>query len=388
MERSKASEGVARADLQRLLFVATLGLAAAIVTWFIYLSVPVASWLGADFRVFWAASRLPGGMVYDQAALMAALVALGETGLRAFVSPPTLLLAMKPLAAMPMWAACAIWTALGLTLFISAVERSAGRPALLALPVAPAFHWAVIAGQVTLIVGGLIHWALVLLSRRPTAAGILFACAALLKPQAALLVPVALIASREWRALLSALAAGATVGIVSLLLQGPPLWFGWLEAVADFDALIRSNGFIANGITPAALSHSAGLGGSAALATAAGGALLGLACCWHVFRRSDDPALRGGAIVCGSLLCTPYALPYEAASLLPAAALLLTRPGVRRASLPAAALAICFPFSPTTPIIFAAGLLWAVWAKPSSSWPEPSSSEPLSSPVPSSPAGP
>jgi hypothetical protein len=376
------------ADLQRLMFVATLGLSAAIVTWFIYLSVPVAAWLGGDFRVFWAAARLPESDAYDQTALNAVLVALGETGLRAFVSPPTLLLAVEPFAQVALWPAYALWTTLGLALFVTATKRSAGTLSLLVLPVAPAFHWAVIAGQVTLIVGGLLYGGLVLLARRPIAAGILFACAALLKPQAALLVPLALIAGRHWRPLFAALAAGAAGGVVSLLLHGPTIWFDWLAAVRDFDALIRSNGFIANGITPAAFAHGAGIEGAAAIAVVAAGALLGIACCWHVFRRSDDPALRGGAIVCGSLLCTPYALPYEAAALLPAAALLLTRPHVPRATLPAAALAICFPFSPLTIGIFAGGLIWVTSkAKPSSS-PQPSSSEPLSSPGPSSPPAP
>ena len=375
-------------DLQRLLFVATLGLAAAIVTWFIYLSVPVAAWLGGDFRVFWAAARLPESAAYDQAALTAALMPLGETGIRAFVSPPTLLLAIEPFARMPLWLAYILWTALGLALFVAAGERSSGRLSLLVLPVAPAFHWAVIAGQVTLIVGGLLYGGLALLARRPVAAGMLFACAALLKPQAALLVPLALIAGRHWRALFAALAAGVAGGIVSMLLQGPAIWFSWLAAVRSFDALIRSNGFIANGITPAAFAHATGIHGPAATAVVAGGALLGVACCWHVVRRSDDPALRGGAIVCGSLLCTPYALPYEAAALLPAAALLLTRPHVARASLPAAALAICFPFSPLTIAIFAAGLIWAASKARLSFSPEPSSSEPLSSHDPSSPPAP
>jgi hypothetical protein len=380
MNGSKTLDG---ADLRRLLFVATLGLSAAIVTWFIYLSVPVSAWVAGDFRVFWAAARLPESAAYDQAALTAALMPLGETGLRAFVSPPTLLLAIEPLARMPLWPAYALWTAIGLALFVAAGERSAGRLSLLVLPVAPAIHWAVLAGQVTLIVGSLLYGGLVLLARRPVAAGILFACAALLKPQAALLVPVALIAGRHWRSLFAALAAGAAGGIVSLLIQSPTLWFSWLAAVRDFDALIRSNGFIANGITPAAFTHGTSIEGAAALAVVAGGALLGIACCWHVFRRSDDPALRGGAVVCGSLLCTPYALPYEAAALLPAAALLLTRPNVPRATLPAAALAICFPFSPLTVAIFAGGLIWAASkAKPSSS-PEPSSSGPLSSEQPS-----
>ena len=347
-------------DARALGVVVTLGVSAAVSFWFLYVSVPVAAWVAGDFRVFWLAAQLPESLIYDPVRLSTALAAHGETGLRAFVSPPSFLFAAKPLTALPLFPAYLIWTAAGLGLFLIASERAAGKISLLILLAAPAFHWAVIAGQVTLLVGALLHGGVLLLSRRPLVAGLLFAVAALLKPQAALLVPLALIAAGQWRTLLAAAAAGTAAGLLCLLVQSAQLWFAWVEAVGAFDTLIRGNGFIANGVTPAALAHSAGAAGLTGTFIVAAGALLGIVCCWHVFRRSDDAALRTGAIICGGLLSTPYALPYEAALLLPAASVLLTQPKAPRCSLPAAGIAVVFPFSGVAIALFAIGLLWAV----------------------------
>jgi hypothetical protein len=146
-------------------------------------------------------------------------------------------------------------------------------------------------------------------------------------------------------------------GLASLALQGANLWFEWFRAISAFAELIRANGFIGKGITPSALAYGLQAQDLAETAIVAGGAMLGLTCCWYVFTRTKDPALRGGALVCSSLLCTPYALTYEAASLLPAAAALLTGRHTGVATLMTAALVVCFPFSPLTVMFFAIGMI-------------------------------
>src|SRR5450759_1306515 len=70
-----------------------------------------------------------------------------------------------------------------------------------------------------------------LLERRPVAAGMLFGLF-VYKPHLALLIPVALIAGRQWRALI---AAGVTTVIVlalSVVLFGPDVWADWLRNVS------------------------------------------------------------------------------------------------------------------------------------------------------------
>jgi hypothetical protein len=338
-----------------VILILTIGLAITSAALLIYVTMPMPASIAADFKVFWTAGQLEQPLVYDFAAVTAAIP--GETGLRPYLSPPTLLLAMSPLAAMPLWPAFVLWSVAGLAFFCAASSRVAGKASVPILLAAPAFHWAFIAGQVTLLVGGLIYFGLACLKRRPIAAGLLFACAALLKPQAALLIPVALIAGGHSRALGAAIAAGAVGGLVSIALQGPPLWLGWLGAMAAFSELIQASGFISKSITPAGSVHWWNIQGAAETAIIASGALLGLFCCWFVFRKSDDAALRGGAVICGALLCTPYAMGYEAMPLLPAAAALLTRRSTGGAALIAASLIVFFPFSSLSIVFFALGLI-------------------------------
>jgi hypothetical protein len=337
------------------IWTVTLALALTSSILLIYVSMPMPASIAADFKVFWTAGQLEQRLVYDFAAVTAAIP--GETGLRPYLSPPTLLLAMAPLAAMPLWPAFLLWTIAGLGFFCVASSRVAGKASLIFLLAAPAFHWTIVAGQVTMLVGGLIYFGLACLSRRPATAGLIFACAALLKPQAALLIPVALLAGAHYRALTAATVAGTIGGLAALALQGPELWFGWVRAIGAFSELIQSSGFISTSITPTAFAHRWGMQGVAETATIATGAMLGLICCWSVFRKSDDAALRGGAVICGALLCTPYAMGYEAAPLLPAAAALLTRRSTGTASLMTASLICFFPFSSLSIGFFALGLL-------------------------------
>jgi hypothetical protein len=338
-----------------VLLIGTLALAIVSAVLLIYVSMPMPASIAADFKVFWTAGQLEQPLVYDFAAVTAAIP--GETGLRPYLSPPTLLLAMAPLAEMPLWPAFLLWSVGGLAFFCAASSRVAGKASILILLAAPAFHWTLVAGQVTLLVGGLIYFGLASLSRRPIAAGLIFACAALLKPQAALLIPVALIAGGHYRALGAASAAGMVGGLVSVALQGPGLWLGWLGAIRAFSELIQSSGFIGKSITPAGFAYWSGVGGSAETAIIAAGALLGLICCWLVFRKTDDAALRGGAVICGALLCTPYAMGYEAMPLLPAAAALLTRRSTGAATLLTASLIVFFPFASLSIAFFALGLI-------------------------------
>lgn len=341
----------------------------------LYVPMIEAGNLAQDFKVFWTAARVPGALVYDSAALTAAQLPLtGEIGPRPFVSPPSSLALLHPFGHLPFWIAFAAWTLLFTLLFVAVVARTAGRTAAALVLIAPAVQFAAAAGQITLLVGALVLGGLMLLARAPLLAGLLLAAAALLKPQALVLLPLGLIAAGQVRTLLVATLAGAAAGLLCLWIQGPALWWAWADAMLAFSALLENTTLPRKGIAPASLAHLFGLQGAYLGAATITFGALGAFVVWRIFRRSADPILRGGAVACGYLLATPYAMPYEGALLAPAAALLLIRPQTAPVTRFLSPVALCFPFSPVVTLGFAAALVSAV-SRPSLS---PSAS--LSSP--------
>jgi hypothetical protein len=187
--------------------------------------------------------------------------------------------------------------------------------------------------------------ALYWLKPRPALAGVLFGIAGALKPQALVLLPLALLATREWRALLTAAATVALVVLVSALVFGLGAWTDWIAAVPRFQRMVMSSPGLQRGmITPTALGHTLKLDPGALdvwrLAFGLGAAVMA----WMVFRRTADPARRLAALLGGGLFVTPYAMHYDAALLAPAAALMLThrtQPGRWIAAVIAGAMLCC-----------------------------------------------
>lgn len=281
-----------------------------------------------DFTVFWTAARSPPAIIYDTDAITRAQAPLigDREGPRPFVNPPSFLPWLAPFAHLPFLTALAIWNALGLLALGLAAKRLLSWREMMLAAVAPPLVLAVAAGQVTLFVSALTIVALLNLGVRPLVAGALFGLAATIKPQAVFLVPLALIAGAHWRALLAAAASGAVVGLACLMLQGPSLWLSWLDALSGFVEVSQRFFLIRRGATPGNLAYLIGLTGPAKTALVIAGAVLGIAMVWVTFRRSQDVKLRLGALVAGSILCLPYAMPYEATPLLiPAAGMLLDR---------------------------------------------------------------
>jgi hypothetical protein len=182
-------------------------------------------------------------------------------------------------------------------------------------------------GQVALLVGACVIGGVLLLPRRPVLAGVLFAVAALIKPPTVVLVPLALIAAREWRALAACLIAGAAGGLASLAFEGIDTWMRWFGALHEFSRFLATSTVIEKGVSPATIMRLAGVSGSAALAFQIVCGLLGVVLAWSAFRRTDDPLVQLAALTTGCLLVTPYAMTQEMAPMLPfvAAALLNDR---------------------------------------------------------------
>lgn len=293
--------------------------------------------LGADFLPLWTAGHMAWtdpGHIYDFVAVTRAQAWLVPQFhcLRPYAYPPTALLVLAPLGAMPFWPALAVWTALSFTPFVAAGARLAvGRTglALLLLILSPAVVLGALAGQTAMLVAGLATLAVIELDGRPRLAGVLLALVAVLKPQAVLLAPVALVASGAFEALASAaLAAGALLA-ASIVGFGFARWPEWLASLRSFQMVVESTPNLMRGvITPYGVAHDLGLPDPAAAVCRGAFALVGLLLVWRVFARTSDPATRLAALGAGSLMAAPYAMSYDGTLLAaPAVALALRLDG-------------------------------------------------------------
>jgi hypothetical protein len=289
----------------------------------------------ADFDVFWAAAR-HWRAPYDPALVTQLKAALHIKGALPFVYPPTFLLAAWPFGLLPLKFAFPLWSGISAGLFILAASFVV-RPvwAALALFIVPPVVLAIAPGQTSLLVGAAAMAGFTLKARRPALAGLLFAAAACIKPQAMILAPIVLWG--DWRVLRWALIGGLSLILASFVF-GPALWPQWLHALGDFAGVMPRT----DRINPSVLF--AGPGWMATLA------LLGVWLAW----RSRDMA----GLVCGALCLTPYAHEYDLAPLAPLALSWLIgwkTQGWSRA-LAGAALLAGFVASPLAALVFLVGL--------------------------------
>lgn len=309
--------------------------------------------LGIDFLPMWAAAHqafIHPHWVYNFALLTKFQHPLlaNFVGVRPFVYPPPALLLFAPFGFAPFSVANAIWTAAGVALILWTMSTQLKSPrllVLLAMVLSPASVLVMITGQVTFLIATLAVTGVLSLKQRPILAGVLFGLACAIKPQSLVLLPVALIAVKQWRALAATALTAAAAVVASVVVLGFDSWLDWLTALKAFERIVMdSPGFQKGMITPTAFGITLHLDPGALITWRLGFGIGAIALAWNVFRKTEDPARRLTALVGGSLFITPYAMHYDAALLAPAAALMLTHrpsPGAWVAALAAGALLCC-----------------------------------------------
>lgn len=267
-----------------------------------------------DYGMFWLAGIFAqhgqAALLYDHAryAALAAQLLPYKTGWWPFVYPPTILLPAWIISALPL-AAGYYLISLVLLLASIALLRRASIPlwcifaGLISFPA----MWNLYLGQFGLLCGALLVFGLARLWTRPVLGGGALSLLAV-KPQYALLVPVAVLAARQWRAV----AAGA-LGVVALLglgwaLGGAAMFTAYLgPGRAAMQALLTAppsaQGYQAMGSSVFWLLRGLHFGTSAAYA---GQGLVSAACTllvWQCWRQGETPL---AATVFCTLLASPY----------------------------------------------------------------------------------
>jgi hypothetical protein len=268
-----------------------------------------------DFVSYWAAARLadagnPAG-AYDVALHRSVeLGAIPLAGALPFAYPPCFLIVAAPFGLLAYPAAAVGWVLLTFAAYGAAIRRWAAGRIWLALSFPPLLVNA-ITGQAGMLIAALFALGMALLPKRPFAAGLLLGLL-VVKPQLGLVLPLALLAGREWRAIAGAAASSIGLVVLSLLLFGWEPWQAWLGN-AGLIASIASEGLAGwhrmAGVYGAL--RLAGLGPGAAwiahglVALAAAGA----ACL--IWYRESDIGIRAAALAAATALASPYLFVYD-----------------------------------------------------------------------------
>jgi Glycosyltransferase family 87 len=284
-----------------------------------------------DFLVFHAAARafFEGrlALVYDidaftryQLQSFSDLV-LPTGRFRPFIYPPIWLLMFLPFGLMAVIKAYALF----MTATAAAATWAEGRRDLwgwLAVLVSPAAVWVVLAGQNTFLSIALLYGGLRLLERFPAVAGILLGLLSY-KPQIWVLVPLALLAARQWRALAWMIGTVMALALTSLVVFGLEFWLAFLEAARE----AQSSGFVdemfklmfTQMTTLLAAARMLGLPPEVAIAVQLAGAILAVAAVWQAFRHHGSSNARTAVLVAAMFLISPYTLNYDLLLLMPVA---------------------------------------------------------------------
>lgn len=298
---------------------------------------PTLDVLFPDYLVFHAAARafFEGklGLVYNIDAFAQYQNALfadrfpSPISFRPFFYPPIWLLMVLPLGLLPVVAAYGVFmvvTAAAATL----IEGRRDPWGWLAVITSPAAVWVTLAGQNTFLSVALFYGGLRLVDRSPAIAGILLGLLAY-KPQIWVLVPLALLASRQWRVLAWTAGTVAVASLVSLGVFGLDFWLAFFDAAREAGSPEVANTMFRriymHMTTLVAAGRILGLPPSAAGAIQLAGAAVAIAAVWFAFRRHSTSDARIAVLATATFLVSPYTLNYDLLLLMPAAVALFRR---------------------------------------------------------------
>jgi hypothetical protein len=296
-----------------------------------------------DFTWIWLSGKFAESsapvQVYDHSMFSAArmvLVGPPDCVLGHFDNPPTILFFTYPLGLMPYSIAFAVWLLATLVLYLAAVYAIIPRPVALIAALSPyPVVFNVLCGHNGFLSAGLVGLSLVCLERRPWMSGI-FLGLLTYKPQLGMLFPFALVALRNWRALLSAAGASIVFSLAAAIAFSYDTWPSFFSALIYRASSLSETPELA--FTDALVSvfsslQTAGVNAGVAwivqlIITAV---IVAIVCI--LWARPIPYSLKAAALAAGAVIATPHAHGYDVCVLSIAAAFLV-KDGLCRGFLP------------------------------------------------------
>jgi alpha-1,2-mannosyltransferase len=276
--------------------------------------------IGADFIDPWSASWLTlhgsPSAVYDIPRLWSVermAVHYPNVGFAGFHYPPTYLLIVLPLALLPYAWSLLAWTVATFAAYLAVIWTI--DPERDALWLAIAFPGALVNltnGQNGFLTLALLGAALLTLESRPILAGVMFGLMSY-KPQYGILVPIFLLATGRWRAIVSASVTVALLVAVSFAIFGAQTWQAFFSSISFTRHVVLEQGGSGFEKLQSAFAAVRLWGFSVATAyvvQAVVSLLTALAVIW-IWRRTAKFDLQAAALATGILLTTPYMMDYD-----------------------------------------------------------------------------
>jgi glycosyl transferase family 87 len=241
--------------------------------------------------------------------------------------PPTFFFVLIPFVLLPYAYAFIVWDVVTLTSCIAVVYLISRRlPAIALVLASPFTAWTFYTAQNGFLWASLLGASLLFLERQPVLAGVLIGCLTW-KPQFGILLPVALAAANQWRAVASAAVTAALLAGTSIATFGTAVWRAFpRELAAQTNEVLVSGGHAHAipdwGYIQTIYGLVRFLHGDATVAWLAQGATtVGVAIIvWLVWRSPVRYSLKAATLSTAALIATPYAFATDlAAILIPAA---------------------------------------------------------------------
>ena len=268
-----------------------------------------------DFVSFWAAAKLvlsghPADAYNIALHKSVELSAVALNGLMPFPYPPPYFWVVLPFGLLPYAAAHAAWVGMTLSAYIASARRLVPGSALLALAFPPVVICGII-GQNSFLLAAIFMAGLALLKPRPMLAGMVFGCM-IFKPHLGILLPLALVAGREWRAFAGATMSTLGLMLGSLMMFGIASWKGFF-ALLPLYGNIAADGLVSWNKMASVYASLRLIGVPETLAWGMHAVVALIACAglWRVWRSSDDGLARGAALASATLLISPYIYIYD-----------------------------------------------------------------------------
>ena len=236
--------------------------------------------------------------------------------------PPIFSLVMAPFGLLPYFWSFVTWTSTTLLGCIVVVYMIVRRSPVIPLVLASPFTlWNILAGQNGFLMASLLGASLLSFERQPVLAGIFIGCLTY-KPQFGIMLPVALVAAKQWRAVASAVATAALLAAVSVAAFGASAWEAFpCGLLQQFGVVFEAEGLPDFAATWGYLQTVYGLirylHGGATLAWVGQGitALCAAIIVWFVWRSPTRYALKAAILSALALLASPYAFAYDMAAI-------------------------------------------------------------------------